>query len=208
MDAVFSKFWEYILYAIRPEKRPPRVSFSPSTLHRELIKEKCKLTPSNNPFFNFLGEMRLKMAADEETYGNLSLHNCSNLSKTAGRIWNHMSEEEKTPYRVIATQQRKLKRLYPQPRKIEKTGKRKRNRRLPRGASSYQFNSYNQTSSSSKKCRESEESHNSHNEDKRCSNTSLGSIDVKPCISESESILNNALMQKVLHAVSRGNKRH
>lgn len=110
INMVLDKFWELVLFLIRPSKCRTRVTFSPSTLHRELLRQ-TKLTPSNNPFFNFLAEMRLKVAANATAFGPRSLLNCSNLSKTAGHVWKSMSDQEKAPYRMIAIEQRKLKRL-------------------------------------------------------------------------------------------------
>lgn len=202
VNKMFVKVWEYFLYAIRPEKRPTRVTFSPSTLHRELIKEKCKLTPSNNPFFNFLGEMRLKMAADEETYGSLNLHNCSTLSKTAGRLWKQMSDEEKAPYRVIATQNRKLKRLNAPPRKIEKKTKRKRCIKVGNAqTSNIMYDNITKPKSSKKK-------NQCYDLEKCNSNFSLCSDDIVLSPPNIDPILSSPLTQKVLQAATRGIKNY
>lgn len=125
---VLDKFWDLVLFLVRPTKCRARVTFSPSTLHREMLRQ-SKLTPSNNPFFNFLAEMRLKVAANAAAYGPKSMLNCSNLSKTAGQVWKSMSDLEKAPYRMIAYEQRKLKRLKRPRRRYSVTGRRPRRRK-------------------------------------------------------------------------------
>ncbi|XP_036331566.1 uncharacterized protein LOC118743143 [Rhagoletis pomonella] len=133
MSAIWEKICEVFSTLVRPSRRKTRVSFSPSTLHREIIRH-TKLSASPNPFFNFLAEVRMKASGGELTRpgcGSMSPRESTRLAKTAGRLWNAMSDEQKQPYRSIAMEQRKLKRLRGRRRRSNLYARRRRKRRSP-----------------------------------------------------------------------------
>uniref|UniRef100_A0A0A1WLV9 High mobility group B protein 4 n=1 Tax=Zeugodacus cucurbitae TaxID=28588 RepID=A0A0A1WLV9_ZEUCU len=113
MSAIWDKMCEVFTLLVRPTRRKTRVTFSPSTLHREIIRH-TKLSASTNPFFNFLAEVRMKANGGQLMHpgcGSMSARESARIAKTAGRLWNSMTDEQKQPYRSIAMEQRKLKRL-------------------------------------------------------------------------------------------------
>ncbi|XP_023307346.2 uncharacterized protein LOC111689075 [Lucilia cuprina] len=111
MTGIWDKICDVFSNLVKPTRRKTRVTFSPSTLQRELERH-TKLAATPNPFFNFLAELRLKCKENDD-YNNRSLNQREvvKISKRAGLLWKSMSEEEKQPYRKMAMEQRKLKRL-------------------------------------------------------------------------------------------------
>ncbi|XP_067629939.1 uncharacterized protein [Eurosta solidaginis] len=133
MSSIWERICEVFTTLVRPSRRKTRVSFSPSTLHREIIRH-TKLSASPNPFFNFLAEVRMKASGGELTHpgcGSMSPRESARIAKTAGRLWNSMSEEQKQPYRNIAFEQRKLKRLRGRRRRSYLTARRRKKRKTP-----------------------------------------------------------------------------
>lgn len=130
MVIIWDKICEIFTTLVRPSRRKTRVTFSPSTLHREIIRH-TKLSASANPFFNFLAEVRMKANGDHEINSKPSMtrRDIVRLAKTAGRLWNSMSDEQKQPYRTIAMEQRKLKRLRGRRRKSIFTSHRRKRKR-------------------------------------------------------------------------------
>ncbi|KAL9915535.1 uncharacterized protein ACN2A1_002157 [Glossina fuscipes fuscipes] len=102
---------------VRPTQRKTRVTFSPSTLHRELDRRMSGAT-SINPFFNFLAEVRIKAQGNSHR---------GNAPKAAARLWKMMSDDEKRPYRLIAVEEQRLKRLRPKRKSIAKSLHKRRN---------------------------------------------------------------------------------
>uniref|UniRef100_A0A1A9WNW6 HMG box domain-containing protein n=1 Tax=Glossina brevipalpis TaxID=37001 RepID=A0A1A9WNW6_9MUSC len=99
-----ASIWECVcslIANIMKRKQRKELALSPSSLHRHFQFENGR-TPSVNPFFNFLTEVRKKGVQ----------------SKAAGRLWKCMSDQEKKPYRSIAVQEQKLKRLGPRRKSI------------------------------------------------------------------------------------------
>ena len=133
MAMILQKICNFFVNLVRPARRPTRVSFSPSTLHREILRQ-TELSSYSNPFFNFLAEVRLKAQGSQSSPNGahqLSTRESMRLSKAAGQLWKCMSDDEKLPYRNIATEQRRLKRLRRHPRKRKRSlslQHRKRNR--------------------------------------------------------------------------------
>ncbi|XP_012155471.1 uncharacterized protein LOC105664654 [Ceratitis capitata] len=130
MSGIWDKICEVFTTLVRPSSRKTRVTFSPSTLHREILRH-TKFSACSNPFFNFLAEVRMKAGGGDFTNlgcGSLSPRESARIAKTAGRLWNAMSDEQKQPYRSIAMEQRKLKRLR---RRRSLLTARKRRRRKP-----------------------------------------------------------------------------
>lgn len=117
---------------VRPTRRKTRrVTFSPSTLHRELIRH-LEPSASRNPFFNFLAEVRMKANGGELMQlncGSMSPRVSARIAKAAGRLWNSMTDEQKKPYRSIAMEQRKLKRL--RRRRSYLTARKRKKRKMP-----------------------------------------------------------------------------
>lgn len=109
MSVVWNKICQIFSSLVQPTRRKTRVTFSPSTLHREIVRN-TKLKASTNPFFNFLAEVRMK-AMDNDSEHLRTLRDNAKLSQTAGNLWSSMAEEQKEPYRKIAVEQRRLKRL-------------------------------------------------------------------------------------------------
>ncbi|KAM7343026.1 uncharacterized protein ACRADG_010189 [Cochliomyia hominivorax] len=112
MFCLWDRIYEMFTNLVKPTRRKTRVTFSPSTLHRELQRN-TKLLATQNPFFNFLAELRLKIQNNEAEYHNRSLgqRDMVKITKTAGLLWKSMSEEAKQPYRNMAMEYKKLKRL-------------------------------------------------------------------------------------------------
>lgn len=125
MTTIWHNICEVFTNLVKPTRRKTRVTFSPSTLHREL-ERRIKLSATNNPFFNFLAELRLKTQDSEFTNRSLSPRDMVRITKTAGHLWQTMSEEEKQPYRKMAMEQRRLKRLKRKRRSPWTSGKRRR----------------------------------------------------------------------------------
>lgn len=110
MTAIWDKICELFTNLVTPTRRKTRVTFSPSTLQRELQRN-TKLAATSNPFFNFLAELRLKSQSNEFNTRKLDQREMVKLTKVAGTLWKSMSDEEKQPYRNLAMEQRKVKRL-------------------------------------------------------------------------------------------------
>lgn len=110
MTAIWHKICELFNNLVTPTRRKTRVTFSPSTLQRELQRH-TQLAATRNPFFNFLAELRLKSQNNEFNNRKLNQREMVKMTKTAGTLWKSMSDEEKLPYRNMAMEQRKLKRL-------------------------------------------------------------------------------------------------
>lgn len=127
MAGIWNKVCEIFLSLVQPTRRKTRVTFSPSTLMRE-IQRNTRLTASTNPFFNFFTELRLKIRDNDINNYCLTPRDLTRLSKTAGRLWNSMTDEEKAPYRKLALEQRKLKGVS-RNRKKSRWTKRKNKRR-------------------------------------------------------------------------------
>ncbi|XP_065370092.1 uncharacterized protein LOC135962214 [Calliphora vicina] len=128
MTTIWHKICEVFTDLVKPTRRKTRVTFSPSTLHREL-ERRTKLSATNNPFFNFLAELRLKSQDNEFMNRSLNQRDMVRITKTAGHLWQTMSEEEKQPYRKMAVEQRKLKRLKRKRRSPWFSDKRRRRKR-------------------------------------------------------------------------------
>ncbi|XP_039953165.1 uncharacterized protein LOC120770083 [Bactrocera tryoni] len=132
MPSIWDKMCEVFTSLVRPTRRKTRrVTFSPSTLHRELIRH-LEHSASRNPFFNFLAEVRMKVNGGElmqSNCGSVSPRVSAHIVKTASRLWNSMTDEQKRPYRTIAMEQRKLKRL--RRRRSYLTARRRKKRKPP-----------------------------------------------------------------------------
>ncbi|XP_054737501.1 uncharacterized protein LOC129243987 [Anastrepha obliqua] len=128
MSSIWEKICEVFTTLVRPTRRKTRVCFSPSTLHREIIRH-TRLSASANPFFNFLAEVRMKTNGNESGSGSMSPRESARMAITAGRLWNSMSEEQKLPYRNIALEQRKLKRLRGRRKRSASTRRRMKKRK-------------------------------------------------------------------------------
>ncbi|XP_011192071.2 uncharacterized protein LOC105218282 [Zeugodacus cucurbitae] len=131
MSSIWDKMCEVFTSLVRPTRRKTRrVTFSPSTLHRELVRH-IQLSASRNPFFNFLAEVRMKANGGQLMHpdcGSMASREMARIAKTAGFLWNSMTDEQKKPYRNIAIEQRKLKRLR---RRRSYLTSRKRKKRKP-----------------------------------------------------------------------------
>lgn len=82
---------------VRVTQHKTRVTFSPSTLHREL-EHGTGRAASLNPFLNFLAEVRRK-AKGNRHHGN--------PLKVTTHLWKNMSDDEKEPYRTTAIEDKK-----------------------------------------------------------------------------------------------------
>lgn len=117
---IWNKLCETFSTILRPARK--NVSFSPSVIQREITRY-CRQKPSKNAFLNFLAEIRAGTYTDR--YGQFS-RKSSEMAIKAGCIWNSMKDEEKQPYRAIATEQKQLKRLQRRPRSALYTRKKRR----------------------------------------------------------------------------------
>lgn len=136
-----SSYWKYFCdifsKLVRPSRRKTRVSFSPSTLQREIMLQ-MQSKATVNPFLNFLAEIRAKAMMDSPS--PLMPRDYARLSQTAGKLWNSMNEDAKQPYRSLALEQKKLRRrkrkyVYTSRRKLlARRRKRQAKRRLSMAA--------------------------------------------------------------------------
>lgn len=110
MAAIWEKICELFGNLVKPSRRKICVRFSPSTLQRDL-QRLTKLSATANPFFNFLAELRLKTQESENNKQILDRREMAKMSKRAAQLWHAMSDEEKQPYRNLALERKKLKRL-------------------------------------------------------------------------------------------------
>lgn len=119
---VWNSICEIFSTLVRPTTRKTRVTFTPSTLKREILRE-VRLAATPNPFLNFFAEVRIKAMQESQNHPK----HLARLAKTAGHMWNDMSEEQKRPYREMALAQKVKKRrrkrrsaLFTPQRKLQK----------------------------------------------------------------------------------------
>ncbi|XP_073845085.1 uncharacterized protein [Musca autumnalis] len=110
-STVWNTICEIFSNLVRPTRRKTRVTFTPSTLQRHIMRE-TRLAATTNPFLNFFAEVRIKAMQDSKR----PIH-VTRLATTSGHLWKEMSDEQKRPYRELAIEQ-----------KLKKT-RRKRRRR-------------------------------------------------------------------------------
>lgn len=109
---LFRVFAQWLLDPGHPKPRRARVRRRRNTIHniqqpgsikkrrrRRTLRRNPKIftqgieTPHRNPFFNFLKEFRQKQ----------KLLSTTEAAKIASRMWTSMTEEQKKPYRVLAS---------------------------------------------------------------------------------------------------------
>ena len=94
MAMILQKICKFFVNLVRPARRPTRVSFSPSTLHSE---------------------------ERQEPQGSQSSPNGAHQLRTRKSMRLSMSDDQNLPYRNIATDQRRLKRLRRHPRRRKRS---------------------------------------------------------------------------------------
>uniref|UniRef100_A0A1I8Q397 HMG box domain-containing protein n=1 Tax=Stomoxys calcitrans TaxID=35570 RepID=A0A1I8Q397_STOCA len=121
MTGIWTGFCDTLYSLVRLSTRKTRVSFSPSTLQREIERE-AKRCPTNNPFLNFLAEVRARAMKECPLKGR----DLTRISKTAGKMWKSMGDNEKESYRILARERRRLQ--GPQRRRRRLTARKRRRR--------------------------------------------------------------------------------